>query len=149
MLTRPTTEQVLTAVARELDEVVLPVVAEEPVRVALGMITQLLRGCAQRAAHEIAWMHEETAAIEAAVAGIDDDATRGALAALHDAPAGSLHLDDVVALYHLASEVVGAAIEWAYRTGHQERARDLRDLLVARSGHEMQIVGVLDLVGRG
>jgi hypothetical protein len=149
MLTRPTTDQVLSAVARDLEEVVLPAVSAEPVRVAIGMMTQLVRGCAARAAHEIAWMYEEMAAIDSATSDIDDRATQTALAAFRAVPVDSVHLDDVVARYHLASEALGAAIEWAYRSGHRERASALRELLFARSAHEMQIVGALDLVGRG
>ena len=149
MLTRPTTDQVLGALARDLEEVVLPAVTDEPVRVAIGMMVQLARGCAERAAHEIAWMYEEMAAIEAATTDIDDGQTHAALLAFRRAPADSMHLADVVARYHLASEALGAALEWAYRGGHHDRATALRDLLFARSAHEMQIVGALDLVGRG
>jgi hypothetical protein len=149
VLTRPTTEQVLAAVARELGEVVLPAVSDEPVRVALQMMVQLLAGCAQRAAHEIAWMHEEIAAIESAVDDIDDEATRVAVAALRAAPTGSLHLDDVVRRYHLASEALAAAVEHAYRIGDGPLAVSLRELLLARNANEMTVVGRLDLVGRG
>jgi len=149
VLSRPTTDQVLRQVASDLADLVLPHVDGEPARVAVQMMTQLLAGCAQRAAHELAWMHDEMAAIEAAVGDIDDDATQAALAAFRDAPAASLHLDDVAHRYHLASDALGAAVEHAYRVGDRVRSERLRDLLAARSATEMTIIGRLDLVGRG
>ncbi len=149
MLTRPTTDQVLRGIVRDLNELGLPAVHDEAARVAMSMITQLLNGCAERAAHEIAWMHEEMAAIEAAVDGDPDEATAAALAAFRAAANTSLHLDDVATRYHLASEALAAAVEAAYRNGDRERAAALRELLLARSAHEMQIVGALDLAGRG
>ena len=137
MFTRPTTEQVLRGLADDLTATVLPALPDGPARVAVGMMTQLLAGCAQRAAHEIAWMHEEIVAIEVAVGAVPD------------AHGDSLHLDDVVARYHAASEALAAAVDGAYATGDAARAEVLRLLLEARSAHEMQIVGALDLVGRG
>jgi hypothetical protein len=135
VITRPTTEQVILGIVRDLNEVVLPTVHDEPAKVALGMISQLLSGCAARAAHEIAWMHEEIAAI--------DDATG------HETAVASLHLEDVCAAYHDASLALSEAIEAAYAANDRARAASLRELLLARSGHEMAIVGALDLVGRG
>jgi hypothetical protein len=149
MLTRPTTEQVLRGIVGDLNEQVLPELADGPAKVTVQMITQLLSGCATRAAHEIAWMTEEIEAITAAVDGDPDPATADALAALRAAPAGSWHLDDVAHRYHLASEALAAAIEAAYGSGAVARAAELRGLLLARSAHEMAIVGALDLVGRG
>jgi hypothetical protein len=135
MITRPTTQQVILGIVRDLNEVVLPTVADEPARVAIGMISQLLSGCATRAAHEIAWMHDEIAAMDAATG--------------HSTTVVSLHLDDVCTAYHDASVALSEAIETAYAAGDTERAASLRELLLARSGHEMEIVGALDLVGRG
>ena len=137
MFTRPTTEQVLRGIADDLTATVLPALPEGPARVAVGMMTQLLAGCAQRAAHEIAWMHEEVAAIETAI---------GTVPGAHG---DSLHLDDVVARYHAAGEALSVAVDSAYATGDAARVEVLRLLLEARSAHEMQIVGALDLVGRG
>ena len=148
MLSRPTTDQVLAGIVDDLNTIIGPELRTEPAKVALQMITQLLNGCAVRAAHEIAWMLEEGHAIAAAVEHTDDPATQASLAAWRDAPK-TLHLDDVVARYHHAGQALAAAIDRAYASGDEARARELRELLKARSGHEMQIVGQLDLVGRG
>lgn len=137
MFTRPTTEQILQGIAQDLDATVLPALADGPAKVAVGMMVQLLNGAATRAAHEIAWMHEEIAAIEAVVGRVD---------AAHGE---SLHLDDVIARYDAASRALAAAVDAAYAAGHAARVEQLRQLLEARNAHEMQIVGALELVGRG
>ena len=65
MITRPTTDQLLLDCCRELLDVVLPDVQSDHVRVAVQMLENVLRNAATRAAHEIGWMRDETAAIEA------------------------------------------------------------------------------------
>ncbi len=137
MFTRPTTEQVLRGLVDDLSRTIAPELTSETAKVALGMIVQLLQGCAVRSAHEIAWMHDEIAAIEAEV---------GTVAAAHG---DSLHLEDVIVRYHAASEVLAEAVEAGYAAGDEARVDRLRALLEARSGNEMRIVGALDLVGRG
>src|SRR5689334_2055632 len=115
MLSRPTTDQVLEGVQRDLDELVLPALSDEPARVAVGMMRQLVRGAAVRAAHEIAWMHEEIEQILAAVDAVRDDAgVSAALAELDELDTGSLHLADVQERYHRAGLVLSAAVEAAY-----------------------------------
>lgn len=136
MFTRPTTEQVLDVIANELRETVLAELEPGPARVMVEQVEQLMRGCAQRSAHEIAWIHEEVAAIEVVV-GRDLGSPL------------SLHLDDVAAWYDTASHELSAAIDVAFSNGDHDRVDELRTLLDARSGHEMQIIGALDLVGRG
>jgi hypothetical protein len=137
MLSRPTTEQILRKIAEELAETVLPALPDGQAKVAVGMMTQLLNGCAVRAAHEIAWVHEEIAAIEALV---------GPVPAAHG---DSLHLEDVLQRYHAASQALADAVDAAYAAGDTARVEALRQLLEARNAHEMAIVGALDLVGRG
>lgn len=137
MLSRPTTEQILRKIAAELAETVLPALPEGQAAVAVGMMTQLLNGCAERAAHEIAWAHEEIAAIEALV---------GHVPAAHG---DSLHLDDVLTRYSAASQALADAVDAAYAAGDTARIESLRQLLEARNAHEMAVVGALDLVGRG
>lgn len=149
MYSRPTTEQILLGVARDLQEQVLPHVRDEPARVALGMIGQLLRGCAVRSAHEIAWAEEESEQIADAVEGMDDPDVVAARSALAAAPAASLHLDDVLDHYHRASVVLSAGLEAAYRSGDAARIEALRAVLEDRTAREQQVIGVLDLVGRG
>lgn len=136
MFTRPTTEQVLAGIADELRDTVAPLIHEAPVQVLLGQIDQILRGLATRAAHEIAWMHEEADSISA-ITGTDVGW-----------PA-SLHLDDVVAWYDQVSRVLSRAVDDAFAAGDTARVAELKQLLDARSATEMRIVGSLDLVGRG
>jgi hypothetical protein len=136
MLTRPTTDHILIGIADDLRDLVVPEVSSEPVKVLLGQIDQILRGLSVRAAHEIAWMHEEAdqvAAITGADLGWPD----------------SLHLADVVSWYHEVSSVLSGAIDDAFAAGDTQRVADLKSLLDARSANEMRIVGALDLVGRG
>jgi hypothetical protein len=136
MFSKPTTEQVLRGIVDHLNEQIAPELQSEPAKVALGMITQIINGCATRAAHEIEWMFEEMGAIA--------DAT-GTERVVPD----SLHLADVSDAYSRASSVLADAIDAAYSAGDRAKATALRELLKARSAHEMQIVGALDLVGRG
>ncbi len=136
MLTRPTTEQVLVGIATELRDTIAPLVSDGPATVLLGQIDQILRGLAVRAAHEIAWMHEEADSI-AAVTGTDVGW-----------PA-SLHLDDVVAWYDSVSRVLSGALDEAFAAGDATRVAELKQLLDARSATEMRIVGGFELVGRG
>lgn len=136
MFTRPTTEQVLVGIADELRDTVAPLVHEPPVQVLLAQIDQILRSLATRAAHEIAWMHEEADSISA-ITGTDVGW-----------PA-SLHLDDVVAWYDQVSRVLSAAIDEAFAAGDAARVAELKHVLDARSATEMRIVGTLALVGRG
>jgi hypothetical protein len=136
MFTRPTTEQVLIGIANELRDTVAPEVTSEPVKVLLGQIDQVLRGCATRAAHEIAWVHEEACVIA------------GATGADVGAPA-SLHLADVLDWYHSVSRALSQALDAAFAAADPARIAELKALLDARSATEMAIVGALELVGRG
>ena len=152
MLSKPTTDHVINGVRATLDEQVLPNLTDEPARVAVQMMQQILRGAAVRAAHEIAWMHEEIAAIRVVAAGAGDDAVAEAVAALDalDAlDAASLHLEDVQARYDKAGEVLSRCVEAAYAAGDDEAVERARAVLALRSAHEMEIIGQLDLVGRG
>lgn len=148
MFSRPTTDAVLRGIVNDLNEQIKPALHDDAASVALGMIVQILQGCAARAAHEIAWMHEEIADIVAALDGVGDPAVRVALAVLAAAPAG-LELATVIVRYDLASRALSAGIEGAYERGDAELVERLRLLLEQRNAHEMNIVGALALVGRG
>ena len=87
-------------------------------------------------AHEIGWMHEEIDAINAALEREPD------LAPSH-------HLDDVIERYSAASDALGDAIEAAFEAGDRARIADLKALLMQRVANEQEILGQLDLVGRG
>lgn len=150
MLSRPTTDQALVGVLADLQAIVLPKLDDEPAKVAIQMMEQILRGAATRAAHEIAWMHDEIEEIlEATAPTSDDAAVAAAMDAFAAADQTSLHLADVVERYSRAGEVLACAIEAAYRAGDPVLIEPLRTVLQRRSDREMQIIGALELVGRG
>ena len=64
MLTQPTTDKILLAIADDLNAVVAPAIEDEQAKVLLGQAEQLLRRLSRRSASEIAWMVEEIAQIE-------------------------------------------------------------------------------------
>jgi hypothetical protein len=149
---RPTTEQILLDCCRVLDDDVLPGVTDETTQVRLAMLGKVLHNAAVRAAHEIAWMREETAAIEAyaaaVVAATGAAALRAALDELAGAPHGSLHLTDVTDLYGRAGDALSAALEAAISGDRADLVRDGEALLVARLVHEHAVVGGWDAAGR-
>jgi hypothetical protein len=139
MIARPTTQQILDHCSRQLMEVVLPAVTDQTVQVTIYMMDLVLRNAAMRAAHEIAWMTEETAQLE------DFAGTNGRHAG---AAAESLHLDDAVERYCTASEAFSRALEDALAAGDDEREARGRDLLARRIAHEQEIMCGWSPVGR-
>jgi hypothetical protein len=71
--TSPTTQQLLEDCARELRDDVIPAISDPTVIVNLQMMELVLQSCALRAGHEIAWMADEVAAIEAVEACLAAD----------------------------------------------------------------------------
>ena len=138
MIAKPTTEQILNDCSRELMEVVLPAVTDETVQVTIYMMDLVLRNAAVRAAHEIAWMTEETAELEAFADSGTSTPAAGA----------SLHLDDVVERYRAASEAFSGAMERAVAAGDGERTRQGTSLLARRVGKEQEIMCGWSPVGR-
>jgi hypothetical protein len=149
---RPTTEQVLLDCCRVLEDDVLPAVADDTMQLRLVMLGKVLRNAAVRAAHEVAWMREETAAMEAyarAVAATTRaDELGTALEALTAAPQDSLHLVDVVEVYGRASDALSAALEAGLAAGRQDLVLEGTSLLAARLAHENDVVGGWDAAGR-
>ena len=152
MIGRPTTEQVLLDCCRVLEDDVLPAVADDTMQLRLVMLGKVLRNAAVRAAHEVAWMREETAAMEAyarAVAATTRaDELGTALEALTAAPHDSLHLVDVVEVYGRASDALSAALEAGLAAGRQDLVLEGTSLLAARLAHENDVVGGWDAAGR-
>jgi hypothetical protein len=152
VISRPTTTQVLLDCCRVLEDDVLPAVADETMQVRLVMLGKVLRNAAVRAAHEIAWMREETGAIEAyartVAATTGADGLRTALEALTAGPHDSLHLVDVVEVYGRASDVLSVALEGALAAGHDDLVREGEALLSERLAHENDVVGGWDAAGR-
>ena len=154
MIALPTTAQIILDCRRELLEVIGPEVKSEAGKVSVQMLENVLRNVATRAAHEIAWMRNETSMMEAfardaLVAAPASPAIADALAALDAGPRQSLHLDDVARVYSLAGEAFSCAIEVALACGHAELAERGAALLAVRSATEVEIMGEWGFVGRG
>ena len=60
MFSRPTTDQVILDCRNELLNAVDSAVSDPTVKITIQMLENVLRNVAERAAQEIAWMHEET-----------------------------------------------------------------------------------------
>ena len=153
MLSRPTTEQILLDCRDELMNTILPAVGDGPVQVAIQMMENVLRNCATRSAHEIAWMREEgeaaVAYAERVAASVEGrDAVRAALSAYRSGRSDSLHLDDACATYDLTSGCLSAAVEAAMAAGDDALVAEGRALLDARLEHESAIMGEWAFVGR-
>ena len=136
MLTQPTTDKILLAIADDLNSVVLPSVTDEPAKVLLGQIDQLLRRLSRRTASEIDWMISEIKQINDAIGRETSDM-------------GSYLLTDVASAYSEASGALGEAIDLAFSEDDTQQIAVLRQLLVDRIAKEQEILGQLDLVGRG
>lgn len=152
MLSRPTTEQILLDCCRELMTNVLPSLTDATAQVSVIMVETVLRNTAVRAAHEVAWMRDETADIEAyarAVAAQAPETTlETALTALAAAPRDSLHLDDVVETYCRAGNALSAALETAVASGLAPLIQRGEEILDVRSGHETDVMAGWSPTGR-
>ena len=152
MLSRPTTDQIILDCRTELLDTIGPAVDAPQVQVAIQMMENVLRNCAERAAHEIAWMHEETEAMIAyartVAALVQSATTEAALAAYNGGSSTSLHLADVNANYDLAGECLSTAIEAAMAAGNDDLHRAGRAVLDKRLAHENSIMGEWSFVGR-
>ena len=136
MLTQPTTDKILLAIADDLNSVVLPSVTDEPAKVLLGQIDQLLRRLSRRTASEIDWMIAEIKQINDAIGRETSDLR-------------SYLLTDVASAYSEASGALSEAIDKAFSEDDTQQIAVLRQLLVDRIAKEQEILGQLDLVGRG
>jgi len=153
MLSRPTTEQILLDCCRELMTNVLPSLTDATAQVSVIMVETVLRNTAVRAAHEVAWMRDETAEIESYARAVAEEAPgteplRAALAALAGAPRDSLHLDDVVETYCRAGNVLSAALETAVASGLAALVQRGEEILDVRSGHETEVMAGWSPTGR-
>lgn len=153
MLSRPTTEQLILDCRNELLNTIDPAVSAEPVKIAIQMMENVLRNCATRAAHEIAWMREESDLMVAfarkvAATPCASPAITAALGAYDAGRSDSLHLDDVAATYDLAGDCLSAAIDAVMAAGDDALHLEARSILNARLDHENQIMGEWAFVGR-
>ena len=141
MLSRPTTEQILLDCCTQLREKIAPALGTPEAAIAAQMLEDVLRNCAVRAAHEIAWMREER---EAMLAFASDT---GVTPPSGEADEG-LHLDDVVAAYASASASFEGALDVALEKGDPALLARAQSLLDARLAHENEITGEWGMVGR-
>ncbi len=154
MIGRPTTEQIVRDVRRELLESIAPAVGDPGVQVTIQMLDSVLRNVAIRVAHEVAWMCDETREIEAYARAVieavpDCSAVEEALAHVGTAPRDSLHLDDVVETYERASEVLSRAIDAVAAAGHDALWNRAAEILDGRLAREEEIMDGWVAVGRG
>lgn len=154
MITRPTTAQLLEVVRKELADNVAAAVTDPQVVTNLRMIDQILGTLAIRADHELGWMAEEMAAIDAmgeqvATSGLPDAAAVAeALAEFRSARTTSLHTADVTDDYNRATEVLSRCVEVTF-TSPGDLRDSVRALLEARLAHETEVIGPdFQLVGR-
>lgn len=147
MLARPTTEQVLLDCARELMEGVLPSLSDETAQVRVVMLDSVLRSMAVRAGHEIAWMTEETAEIEAYVAEVAAAAPE-LVGPPGPGPDAGLHLDDVVERYCRAGRDFSAALEAAVHVSDAALVARGEELLDRRAAHERDAMAGWSPTGR-
>lgn len=153
MLSRPTTDQILLDLRNELLTTIDAAVDSPPVKIAIQMMENVLRNCAERAAHEIAWMREEGDAMVAyareVAATLPGNANIDkALAAYESGRSDSLHLDDVSSTYSLAGHCFSAALEHAVAQNHTALHLKARAILDVRLDHENRIKGEWSFVGR-
>jgi hypothetical protein len=152
MITRPTTDVLIEDCCRELIEAILPGLTDETLRLRLVMTETVMRNAAVRAAHEIAWMREEMAALTAYAAQVaarhGSEPLRAALAAAQAGPADSLHLADVAERYERAGQAFAAALAAAQEAGDAELVAEARELLRERIATEKKVMATYAVVGR-
>jgi hypothetical protein len=151
VITQPSSARIIEVLQQELSDHIAPALADPAGEAGMQMIQQILSTLAVRVEHEIAWLVEETAAIEAIAARLVDANPRAervaaALANLRGAPGGSLHLSDVAARYSLASEVLSCLLEDV--PTDSELRPEVEAQLDLRLAHEVEVIGDFQLVGR-
>jgi hypothetical protein len=152
MITRPTTDALIEDCCRELMEGILPGLTDETLKLRLIMTETVLRNAAVRAAHEIAWMREETTALlgyaERVAARHGSESLRAALARAEAGSADSLHLADVADLYERAGQAFTAALTAAQEAGDADLVAEARELLRDRIATEKEVMATYEVVGR-
>jgi hypothetical protein len=152
MITRPTTDVLIEDCCRELMEGILPGLTDETLKLRLVMTETVLRNAAVRAAHEIAWMRGETAALLAYAGRVaarhGSEAVRAALADAGAGPADSLHLVDVANVYERAGQAFAAALAAAQEAGAADLVAQGREVLRDRIATEKEVMATYAVVGR-
>lgn len=151
MLTRPTTDVLLADCCRELTEHIAPALTDETLQVRVAMLETVLANAAVRAAHEIAWLRDETATLVAYARAVQDahpsESILEAVAAVTSAP-DSLHLADVVETYDRAGRAFEAALAQSQAQQDAHLVGQARRLLHDRVATEKQVMATYAIVGR-
>lgn len=157
MIVRPTSSRLISLVRKELAESIAPALDDPRLKVNLQMIDAILGGIAIRSDHEVAWILEEIAEIQAVGEAIAKGSGAGAarvaeaLAELRARRSSSLHVNDLLDDYDRAGEVLSRALEAAVpansNTGGDLRKR-VEALLDSRLEKAAAIRGDFKLVGR-
>ena len=152
MIARPTTDVLIEDCCRELMEAILPGLTDETLKLRLVMAETVLRNAAVRAAHEIAWMREETAALLAyadqVAVRLGGEPARAVPATVQADPVDSLHLADVTERYERAGQAFAAAMAAAQAAGATDLVAQARELLRGRIATEKQVMATYQVVGR-
>jgi hypothetical protein len=152
VITRPTTDALIEDCCRELMEGILPGLTDETLKLRLIMTETVLRNAAVRAAHEIAWMREETTALldyaGRVAARHGSESLRAALAQAEAGSADSLHLADVADRYERAGQAFTAALAAAQEAGDADLVAEARELLRDRIATEKEVMATYEVVGR-
>ncbi len=153
MITQPNIPRLLASIQTELTENVLPKIDDATTKVNVEMMTALLSALTIRTENEIAWMLEESAAIEAAADELlpnlpDTEAATTALEAHRASPPESMRLSHVTESYQRASELLSLLIEAAYSSGDEQAITTVQGLVNARLSIEQEAIGEFIAVGR-
>jgi hypothetical protein len=153
MISKPTTPQLIDAACVELETKIAPAVSDPAAKVVVDMALAVLRGAAIRSANEVAWMRAESDAVDQLaqrLIGELPDAKELAEAhrAYIEGRTGSLYLQDVLADYERASEVLSRAAEAVYQDGSAERIAAVRKLFDQRMANEKTVIGEFMAAGR-
>lgn len=154
MITRPSSQELIEAVRRELRVTVSAAVTDASVQGTLAMIDAVLQIAAARSEHELAWMTQETDATEYLAehiigAGVDGlGPVRDGLAKLRDARGGDDHAAGALAAYHASGRLLATCTDLAISSGGDIRTR-LDEVLMARLANEIEIRGEFRMAGRG
>ena len=153
MISKPSIPQILQTIKTELNDKIAPALTDPTHVVAVTMMGALLDALSIRTENEIAWMREESDAIEHAAAHFVTThpgaaAVSDALAEYRDSSSGSLRLSEAQADYDRASELLSRLTEAAFSAGDAAEVRVVEVLIEQRLGTELAAVGTFVAAGR-
>jgi hypothetical protein len=154
MITRPSAATLLEVICEELNSTVAPAVTDAGALQALAMIGAVVKIVANRCDHEIGWMVEEIATIEALCDRVIDgghDVDGSIAAKLLELRSATVRYDAaaLTARYSNASELLSKCLETTILVGGEIRVA-AEGALKLRADHEASLRGVIEgLVGRG